>query len=41
MVSFDGFRYDFTTMADTPNFDRVELEGVKADALIPETLVHY
>ena len=35
MVSFDGFRYDFTTMADTPNFDRVELEGVKADALIP------
>ncbi len=35
MVSFDGFRYDFTTMADTPNFDRLELEGVKADALIP------
>ena len=34
MVSFDGFRYDFTTMADTPNFDRLELEGVKADALI-------
>ncbi|MBC8256278.1 MAG: alkaline phosphatase family protein [Candidatus Marinimicrobia bacterium] len=35
MVSFDGFRHDFTTMADTPNFDRLELEGVKADALIP------
>ena len=35
MVSFDGFRYDFTTLADTQNFDRLEIEGVKADALIP------
>ena len=35
MVSFDGFRHDFTTMADTPNFDKLEGEGVKADALIP------
>ena len=35
MVSFDGFRYDFTNMADTPNFDGVAAEGVKAEALIP------
>ncbi len=35
MVSFDGFRHDFTTMADTPNFDRLELEGVKAESLVP------
>ena len=35
MVSFDGFRYDYTEMANTPNFDRLEADGVKADALIP------
>ena len=35
MVSFDGFRHDFTTMTDTPNFDKLEEEGVKAEALIP------
>ena len=35
LVSFDGFRHDFTTMTDTPNFDKLEEEGVKADALIP------
>ena len=35
MVSFDGFRYDYTQMVHTPNFDRLETDGVKADALIP------
>ena len=35
LISFDGFRYDYTQMAHTPNFDRLETEGVKADALIP------
>ena len=35
MVSFDGFRHDFTSLTDTPNFDKLEEEGVKADALIP------
>lgn len=35
MVSFDGFRHDFTTIADTPNFDKLEEDGVKAKALIP------
>jgi len=35
IVSFDGFRYDYTQMAHTPNFDKMEMEGVKADALVP------
>jgi alkaline phosphatase D len=35
MVSFDGFRYDYTDLADTPNFDRLAKGGVRADALIP------
>ena len=35
MVSFDGFRYDYIDMCDTPNFDKIAQNGVKADALIP------
>ncbi|MFQ6607479.1 MAG: ectonucleotide pyrophosphatase/phosphodiesterase [Fidelibacterota bacterium] len=35
MVSFDGFRYDYTDYAVTPNFDRVAEEGVKATSLRP------
>jgi len=35
MVSFDGFRYDYVDMCDTPNFDKVAQNGVKASALIP------
>ncbi|SVE29100.1 uncharacterized protein METZ01_LOCUS481954, partial [marine metagenome] len=35
IVSFDGFRYDYTSLAETPNFDRLAEEGVKADGLIP------
>ena len=35
MVSFDGFRYDYTSLAETPNFDKLAARGVKADGLIP------
>ena len=35
MVSFDGFRYDYTSLTETPNFDRLAEKGVKADGLIP------
>ena len=29
------FERDFTEMANTPNFNRMELKGVRADALVP------
>tara|TARA_Y100000996_G_scaffold331257_1_gene267513 strand:+ start:1055 stop:2299 length:1245 start_codon:yes stop_codon:yes gene_type:complete len=35
LVSFDGFRYDYTNFADTPNFDKVKDRGVNAKSLIP------
>ena len=35
IVSFDGFRYDYTNLTETPNFDRLTESGVKADGLIP------
>ncbi len=35
MVSFDGFRYDYIDMCDTPNFDKVAKNGIKAESLIP------
>ena len=35
MVSFDGFRSDYTNLTTTPNFDRLGEKGVKADGLIP------
>lgn len=35
MVSFDGFRWDYTELYDTPNFDAVAENGVKAERLIP------
>lgn len=35
LVSFDGFRHDYMELFDTPNFDRVEAEGARADALVP------
>ncbi len=31
----DGFRWDYTTMTETPNFDRLAAEGVKAASLKP------
>ena len=30
LVSFDGFRYDYTERVETPNFDYIEKNGVKA-----------
>jgi len=35
MVSFDGFRWDYTEMYETPNFHELAIDGVKADRLIP------
>ena len=35
MVSFDGFRWDYTDLYDTPNFDALAENGVKAERLIP------
>ena len=35
MVSFDGFRHDYMDKTETPNFDKLEKEGVKAESLIP------
>jgi len=35
MVSFDGFKYNYTNQIVTPNFDQVAEKGVKADGLIP------
>lgn len=35
ILSMDGFRWDYTSKTETPNFDRLATIGVKADALIP------
>lgn len=35
LISFDGFRHDYFTQANTPNFDSLAAEGVKAEGLIP------
>ena len=35
LVSFDGFRYDYTERVRTPNFDYLENWGVKAKSLKP------
>jgi predicted AlkP superfamily pyrophosphatase or phosphodiesterase len=34
VVSFDGFRWDYSDLYETPNFDDMALQGVKADHLI-------
>lgn len=34
VVSFDGFRWDYSELYETPNFDDMALQGVKADHLI-------
>ena len=34
VVSFDGFRWDYTDLYETPNFDLLEQNGVKAEHLI-------
>lgn len=35
LVSFDGFRWDYPEMYETPNFDALEREGVRVESLIP------
>ena len=33
MISMDGFRWDYTAKANTPNFDKIAQKGVKAEAM--------
>jgi alkaline phosphatase D len=35
LVSFDAFRWDYNKLYTTPNLDKLALDGVKADRLIP------
>lgn len=35
LISFDGFRYDYLDRVDTPHFDSLITNGVKAEGLIP------
>ena len=35
LVSFDGFRYDYLTKANTPHFDKLVQSGVQSEGLIP------
>ena len=35
LISFDGFRYDYIDMADTPTFDKFISSGVSSESLIP------
>lgn len=35
LVSFDGFRYDYLSKTDTPNFDAIARSGVRGNGLIP------
>lgn len=35
LISFDGFRYDYLTKTETPNFDKLVEAGVISDGLIP------
>ncbi|KAM9309151.1 ectonucleotide pyrophosphatase/phosphodiesterase family member 7 [Pholidichthys leucotaenia] len=38
LVSFDGFRWDYDQDVDTPNLDRLVLDGVKAKYITPPML---
>lgn len=35
MLSLDGFRWDYSTLYNTPNLNMIAKEGVKAQAMIP------
>lgn len=35
LVSLDGFRWDYPDAYDTPNLDKLGIDGVKADRMIP------
>lgn len=38
LVSFDGFKWDYDRDVDTPNLDRMAMEGVKAAYMTPPFL---
>ncbi|XP_056142822.1 ectonucleotide pyrophosphatase/phosphodiesterase family member 7 [Lampris incognitus] len=38
VISFDGFRWDYDQDVDTPNFDQLVLDGVKAKYITPPTI---
>ncbi|CAL8248926.1 unnamed protein product [Lota lota] len=38
MISFDGFRWDYDQDVDTPNFDQLVLDGVKAKYISPPAI---
>jgi len=38
LISIDGFRWDYFEKTDTPNFDRIIENGVRAEGLIPSYL---
>lgn len=38
LISFDGFRWDYDRDVDTPNLDKMALEGVKAAYVTPPFL---
>lgn len=35
LLSFDGFRYDYLSKTETPNFDQLVMDGVVSEGLIP------
>jgi predicted AlkP superfamily pyrophosphatase or phosphodiesterase len=35
LISFDGFRYDYLNKTETPNFDKLVVDGVISEGLIP------
>ena len=38
MISFDGFRWDYDQDVDTPNFDQLVRDGVKAKYISPPAI---
>ncbi|XP_075871881.1 ectonucleotide pyrophosphatase/phosphodiesterase family member 7-like [Nelusetta ayraudi] len=38
LISFDGFRWDYDRKVDTPNLDRMALDGIKAPYVTPAFL---
>lgn len=35
LISFDGFRWDYNTLYNTPNLNKLAKDGVKADRMVP------
>lgn len=35
LISFDGYRWDYPELVDTPNLDRLIARGVRAESMIP------